>query len=186
MGLLLNQPLVLSESTRRHHELTDALHLLIAQVGVAQAVVQERCLLLAEGRGGQRHQDGALALPQVVTGGLAGHLGTTENAQLVVAQLEALTERQTEGPVAGKHRVLLADCTGPALQSPSLQGQGPTDREGVFARVLGGLETDHVERSLQGRSVIFGVEHLGVDVQVLPGQNLRTHTVKNGARRGTV
>ena len=54
--------------------------LLIAQVGVAQAVVQGRCLLLAEGRGGQRHQDGALTLARVVTGGLAGHLGTTENA----------------------------------------------------------------------------------------------------------
>ena len=62
--------------------------------------MQERRLLLAEGRGGQCHQDGAFTLAQIVTGGLAGHLGLTEYAQLVVAQLETLTERQAEGTVA--------------------------------------------------------------------------------------
>ena len=56
----------------------------------------------------------------------------------------------------------------------------------MLARVLGGLETNHVERSLQGRIGVLGVEHLGVDVQVLAGQNLRTHPVENGACRGTV
>ena len=75
---------MLGESTRRDHQIADALHLLIAQLGVAQAIVQKRRILLAEGGGGERHQHGTLTLAQVIAGRLAGHLGLTENAQLVI------------------------------------------------------------------------------------------------------
>ena len=135
---------MLGESIRRDHQLADALHLLIAQLGVAQAIVQKRRILLIECGGGERHQHGALALAQVVTGGLAGNLGLTENAQLIIAQLEALTQRQAERAVACKYRVLLAHGTRAVLQCGSLQSQSATNREGVLAGVLGGLEANHV------------------------------------------
>ena len=45
----------------------------------------------------QRHQHGPLALDQVVAGGLAGDLRVAEHAELVVAQLERLAQRQPEG-----------------------------------------------------------------------------------------
>ena len=135
---------MLGESARRNHQLTDALHLLIAQLGVAQAIVQKRRILLVEGSGGERHQHGTLTLTQVIASGLTGHLGLTEDAQLVITQLEALTQRQTERAVGGEYRVLLAHGTCTALQPGSLQSQSATNREGVLAGVLGGLEANHV------------------------------------------
>ena len=82
--------------------------------------------------------------------------------------------------------MLLAHGTGTALQRGSLQGQSATNREGVLARVLGGLETNHVQGALQSRLSVLGFENLGVDVQVLARQNLGAHPVKNSARRGAV
>ena len=186
LRLLLNQLLMLGESTRRNHQLADALHLLIAQLGVAQAIVQKRRILLVEGSGGERHQHGTLTLTQVIAGGLTGHLGLAEDAQLVITQLEALTQRQAERTVTGKYRVLLAHGTCTALQRGSLQSQSATNREGVLARVLGGLETNHVQGTLQSRLSVLGFENLGVDVQVLTRQNLGAHPVKNSARRGAI
>ena len=45
---------------------------------------------------GERHQHGALALDQVVAGGLAGRGRVAEDAEQVVAQLERLAEREAE------------------------------------------------------------------------------------------
>ena len=186
LRLLLNQLLMLCESARRNHQLADALHLLIAQLGIAQAIVQKRRILLIEGGGGERHQNGTLTLTQVIAGGLTGYLGLTEDAQLVITQLEALTQRQTKRAVTDKYRVLLAHSTGAVLQRGSLQSQSATNREGVLARVLGGLETNHVQGTLQSRLSVLGFENLGVDVQVLARQNLGAHPVKNSARGGAV
>ena len=177
---------MLGKSTRRDHQLADVLHLLIAQLWIAQAIVQKRRILLIECGGGERHQHGTLTLAQVIAGRLAGHLGLTENAQLIIAQLEALTQRQTERAVGGEYRVLLAHGTRAVLQCGSLQSQGTTNREGVLAGVLGGLKTDHVQGTLQSRLRVLGFEDLGVDVKVLARQNLGAHPVKNGARRSAI
>ena len=110
--------------------------------------MQECRIALRNSGGGERHQHGTLTLTQVIASGLAGHLGLAEDAQLVITQLEALTQRQAERAVTGKYRVLLAHGTGAVLQRGSLQSQSTTNREGVLAGVLGGLETNHVQGTL--------------------------------------
>ena len=147
LRLLFNQLLMLGESARRNHQLADALHLLIAQLGIAQAIVQKRCVLLVEGCGGERHQHGTLTLTQVIASGLTGHLGLAEDAQLVITQLEALTQRQAERAVTGKYRVLLAHGTGAVLQRGSLQSQSTTNREGVLAGVQMCIRDRYRDRS---------------------------------------
>ena len=56
----------------------------------------------------------------------------------------------------------------------------------MLARVLGGLETNHVQGTLQSRLSVLGFENLGVDVQVLTRQNFGAHPVKNSACRGAI
>ncbi len=48
------------------------------------------------------HQDGPLALAQVVPGGLPGGHGIAEHSQHIVPQLERLAQRQGEGRVAAQ------------------------------------------------------------------------------------
>ena len=66
------------------------------QVG-AQRGVELRGLGRGSGVQGEGDQDGALALDQVVAGGLAGEVRVAEDAEQVVAELERLAERQPEG-----------------------------------------------------------------------------------------
>ena len=62
----------------------------------AEASVEQRGVGGGRAVEGQRDQHGALALDQVVAGGLAGGGRVAEDAEQVVAQLEGLAERQPE------------------------------------------------------------------------------------------
>ena len=67
----------------------------------------------------QRDEHGALALDQVVAGGLAGDGRVAEDAEQVVAQLEGLAERQPERGSAS------SSCSGvaPARAAPMWSGR---------------------------------------------------------------
>ncbi len=67
-----------------------------ASSGRAERAVEQRRVLGGARVERQRDQHGALALDQVVAGGLAGGGRVAEDAEQVVAQLERLAERQPE------------------------------------------------------------------------------------------
>ena len=64
------------------------------EVGLPEQLVHQRQLVGVGGVEGERHEHGALALAQVVAGGLAGRRRVTEDPEHVVAQLERLAQRQ--------------------------------------------------------------------------------------------
>ena len=68
---------------------------------------------------GERDQHGALALDQVVAGGLAGGRRVAEDAEQVVAQLERLAERQPERRQLGQR----APASAPASAAPMCSGR---------------------------------------------------------------
>ena len=80
-----------------------------------------QALGLRLGRGVERERDehGALALDEVVAGGLAGLLGVAEDAEQVVAQLEGLAERQAEAASAARAVRRVA----PARPAPMCSGR---------------------------------------------------------------
>ena len=83
----------------------------------------------------QGDQHGALALDQVVAGGLAGRRRVAVHAQQVVAELEGLTEREAVRRQLPQH----VRCRA---------GERGADVERTFDRVLGGLEAQHRHRGL--------------------------------------
>ena len=121
------------------------------------------------GRPREGEQDSALALAQVVSGGLAGHSGISEDTQVVIAQLEG----QAPG---GQDRLQDLD------QWESLRERGSpadsTQNAGVDHRVVSGL----VEGDLQGgvcteRVGALGVQRVlfGQDVEILAQGHLGVH-----------
>ena len=102
-----------------------------SRVGSPRRCLDERTACVVGPGEGVRDEHGALALAQVVAGGLARGGGVAEDPQQVVAQLERLTQVE---PVAGQGgEVLVAGATG-----------GRADEQGVLDGVLGALEPDHV------------------------------------------
>ena len=71
------------------------------EVGPADELLEPAAPRVVGAREGVGEQDGALALAQVVAGGLAGGLGVAEDAEEVVAQLERAAEVE---PVAREGR----------------------------------------------------------------------------------
>lgn len=146
LRLLLNQLLMLGESTRRNYHSRMRSTCSSLSLGSPKLIVQKCCIPFIEGGGEcERHQDGTLTLTQVVAG--AGLLlpGRTEDAQLVITQLEApATQRQTKRAVVGS-LVLLASRHRCCPSSAVAQSQSTTTVKGRSHESTGGLKTNHVQ-----------------------------------------
>jgi hypothetical protein len=108
----------------------------------------------------ERHRDQgrALALAQVVAGGLAGDGRVAEDAQDVVAQLERLAERQAVAGVAVEDGLLGA-------------GEHRAEVQRLLDRVLGALVAGDPQRALDGAAAAGLLEQ----VEVLPAHELGAH-----------
>ena len=87
--------------------------------GGAERAVEERGVGGRGGVEGERDQHGALALDQVVAGGLAGGGRVAEDAEQVVAELERLAERQAVGRSARPS----SSAEAPARAAPMCSGR---------------------------------------------------------------
>ena len=115
---------------------------------------------------GQRDQHGALALDQVVAGGLAGRLRVAEDAEQVVAQLEGLAERQPERRQRVEGRGSRAGQRGADVQRPL---------DGVLRRLV----AQHGHRGVD----VGPAAGLHGHVEELPGDHLRAAQVEQVERR---
>ena len=79
---------------------------------------QQRPGVAGDGVERQRDQHGPLALDEVVTGRLAG-LRVAEDAELVVAELERLTEREPER----RSSASAPTCTPSSSEAPTCSGR---------------------------------------------------------------
>ena len=114
---------------------------------------------------GQGHQDGALALDEVVAGRLAGGGRVSEDAEQVVAQLEGLAEREPEG-AEDAQLLLAASCQRRADVQRSLDG------------VLRGLVAQHGHGGID----VGHAPGLHRDVEELAGDHLGAAAVEDVER----
>src|SRR5699024_11594678 len=84
-----------------------------------------------------------LALADVIAGGFARGLRVAGDAEHIVAQLEGLTEGESE----------LGDLIEQILARP---GHGRTEQQRLLDRVLRGLEAEHLPRPLGAARVVEG------------------------------
>ena len=115
---------------------------------------------------GDRHQDRALALAQVIAGRLPGLRRIPEHAQNVVPQLERDAQRDPVAGEGGGHRLVAA---------PMRAGQGRAQVQRALDRVLGRLEPDHPQCAGHGAVP----RRLAEQVQVLAGDDLHAHGVEH-------
>ncbi len=134
------------------------LNVVAGQVLVAEAMPQHVRACLRGFLQAERHEQGPLALTQVVARGLAGHVGVAEHAEQVVTKLESHADVRAERPQPLHHLGIRARQGSAHLQWP-------------LHCVRGGLHPGHSQRRL-GRFVAL---HLREDVQVLAREHLRAH-----------
>ena len=134
----------------------------------AERAVEEGGVGGGGGVEGEGDQHGALALDQVVAGGLAGGGRVAEDAEQVVAELERLAQRQAE------RRQLRASSSGRGAGERGADVQRPLDG------VLRGLVAQHGHRGVD----VGAAAGLDRHVEELPGDHLRAAPVEDLERRG--
>ena len=144
------------------HDLPDPGHPGGVQFGVTEGLGERGELGVTGGAVGdvQRecHQQRALALPQVVPGGLAGDLRIAEDPEEVGAQLERDADGGAEAPVGRD-------------QLRRRAGERGAEVQRSFHGVGGGLEPAHPKRRLD----VPAAAGLTPGVQELPAEHLGAH-----------